>query len=166
MAGVENFKQYLQLEKIEGLDVENIEKEFFYLLMFLLTVSCQLNFKNDKKLLDLILDEFHKHVTERRFNLPLEIKAAHEEESKLRNRYGQYYKSLKTKENNMDVGFLIEQLPYDFFANLLGVEVDYFFNDKSFKNKFGMPVVKLQQWTGNMLNSLTELFGSLKEKYL
>lgn len=49
----------------------------------------------------------------------MEIREAQKMKNQLKNRYTQYYKLSRTKENNTDLGFSIQQLPYDFFANVL-----------------------------------------------
>ena len=157
---VSRFKKTFDLEKIES-----AEEEYFYLMMFLTTYSCQIAFANNKKLLEITLNSFHKYVTEKKFNLPLEILEAQEMENKLRNRYAQYYKLSRTKEHNIDLDFLMQQLPYEFFANVLKKDLNYIFNDKEFREHWGTSTVKLSLLIGEVLKETTRLISKVKDKY-
>ena len=149
---------------LEG--IESVEKEYFYLIMFLASYSCQIAFLKNKKLAKIILDNFHKYIMEKRFNLPLELLEAGEAESQLSNRYAQYYELSRTKEHNIDLDFLISQVPYNFFANLFKKDLKYVFNDKDFRNRWGMSTIKLSSWIGDVLTEFTNLMSKIKEKYI
>lgn len=57
---VDKFKKEFNLEKIE-----NVEEKSFYLIMFLITYSCQIVFVKNKDLSKIILDNLHKCVIEK-----------------------------------------------------------------------------------------------------
>ena len=76
------FKKQYDLQEIE-----RAEEEYFYLIMFLVTYSCQIVFIENKNLLEMILDNLHKYVAEKKFNLPKQIFEAQDMENNLRNRY-------------------------------------------------------------------------------
>jgi len=152
------FKKDYNLEEIE-----NAGTEYFYLMMFLLTVSCQIVFSKDEKQRKTILDAFHKAIIEQQFILPLQILEAQEIENQTRIRYKQYFKLLHTKEDNFDLEFMIRQLPYDFFANVLKKDVDYIFNNSEFKEQWGMATVKLSIYIGEMLKGLNKSIEEIKQ---
>lgn len=89
---------------------KNFEKEYFYLMMFLSMLACQMVFKADRRLIKEVLDAFHRHIMEKRFKLPAEILKMQAEETKLNNRYQQYRKLLKTKRSNFDLDFFTQQV--------------------------------------------------------
>jgi hypothetical protein len=102
---------------------------------------------------------------EEKFSLPAEILEAQKMENKLRNRYSQYYMLSRTKEFRTDPGFLIEQLPYDFFANVLKKDLHYIFNDEKFRKQWGISTIKLSLRIGGILETVTRTIVKMKEKY-
>jgi len=152
---IDVFKELFNLQKIK-----NADKEYFYLLMFLATLSCQIVFK-DKRLQRAILDNFHKTVFE---NLPQELKKIQGIKEETTKRYKQYYDLLKTKESNVDITFLISQLPYDFFGNVLNKDIYFIFNDEKFRKEFGKSTVELSIWIGEMINMFTMILQEVKNE--
>jgi hypothetical protein len=132
---IDRFKKEFDLE-----EMENAEQDYFYLLMFLITYACQIAFINNQNFSHVILDSLHKYMAENRLKVPLKIPEDQELQEKLRKRYAQYYELSRTKERSIDVSFLTSQLPYDFFANVLK-NVDYIFNDTTFKERWGKVTV-------------------------
>ncbi len=149
-------------------DLQEIEKtgeEYFYLLMFIATHSCQLVFIKNKDLVEIILDNLHKYITEKKFSLPKQIIEARNFENSLRDRYAQYYNLLRNKEGNVDMAFFMRQLPYNFFANTLEKDLNYVFFDKKFIERWGGYRLKLGLWTGEMIKEITNFLIKLKKKY-
>lgn len=157
---VNRFKKGFNLEEIESTG-----EEYFYLIMFLTTYSCQIVFVKNKDLSRIILDNLHKYITEKKFNLPAEILEAQKMENQLKNRYAQYYELSRTKEHNIDQGFLIQQLPYNFFANVLKKDLHYIFNDEEFRKRWGMSTIKLSLWIRETLKGINNSITGIKEKY-
>ncbi len=115
------FKEEFNFEE----DNKNIDLEYFCLVSFLQTFACQIAFIKNKKFTNEVLDSFHRYIFGKKYNFPFEILEAKEIERTMRSRYAQYYNLSRTKEHNIDISFLIQQLPYDFFANVLEKDLSY-----------------------------------------
>jgi hypothetical protein len=157
---VNRFKKEFDLEKIE-----DAEQEYFYLLMFLTTYACQIAFINNQKIVKIILDSFHDYMSRNKLDLPLRVPDDQQVKEKLRERYAHYYELSRTKEHNIDIGFLSRQLPYNFFANVLKKDLNYIFNDKAFRERWGKSTIKLSLFVGEVLTETAIAINRIKDKY-
>jgi hypothetical protein len=158
---LKKFKKTIQFDE----DEKNFPEEYFYLIMFLQTFASQVVFSSNKKIMEGILEAFHKHVFEKKFSLPSEYFEALVSEDRLRDRYTQYYKLSKDDENKVDFEFLINQLPYDFFANVFITDTISILNNEALRKKLIMLKINLSLWIGEMLKVFINGLSELKNKY-
>lgn len=161
---MEKLKKEFRFETEE--ENKNFEKEYLYLIMFLSTLACQIVFGENRQLIKEVLDSFHKYIIEKKFNLPAQILQAQMMETQLRNRYKQYRKLLETKESNFDLDFFIQQINYDFLANVLGKNLNYIFNNKECRQRYGKTTILFGFYVSEVLTEFTDRLTKIKEKYL
>jgi hypothetical protein len=123
-------------------------------------------FIENRRLANQILDTFHEYIMKKRFNLPTDILQAQTAEVQLRNRYEQYWKLLKTKRSDFDLDFFTQQVKYDFLANVLGKDLNYIFNDKKCRQRYGKVTVLFGLYVGEVLRELTNRLTKVIEKYI
>jgi hypothetical protein len=63
------------------------------------------------------------------------------------------------------VSFLTSQLPYDFFANVLKKDINYIFNDRSFRERWGKSTIKLGLLVGEIITETALAIKKIKSKY-
>lgn len=157
---IASFKKQYDLQEIE-----KTEEEYLYLLMFIVTYSCQIVFTKNNDIIEIILDNLYERIIENKFNLSRQIIEARDFENNLRDRYAQYYDLLRNKEGNIDLTFFIRQMPYNFFANVLKKDLNYVFFDKKFTERWGRSKLILSAWIGGMIKEIIDFLIKLKEKH-
>lgn len=158
---LKKFKETIRFDE----DNKDIDEEYIYFVMFLQTFACQVVYYSNKKLINGILDAFHKHIFEKKFDLPCEYFEAQVCEDRLRHRYTQYYKLSKDEKPKVDFGFLTNQLPYDFFANVFNTDTISILKNEEFRKKLSMSKINLSLWIGEMLKIFIGGLNEIKEKY-
>jgi tetratricopeptide (TPR) repeat protein len=142
---------------------EEFEREYFYLMMFLSTLACRIVFKENERLTEDILAVFHNYVMKKRFNLlpaSLRLQAV---EIQLQIRYQQYQELLKTKQSDFDLKFFLEQVQYDFLANVLGKDVHYVFSNEEVTQLYGTQIVVFGLTIEQLFITLTDFLREFKE---
>jgi tetratricopeptide (TPR) repeat protein len=142
---------------------EEFEREYFYLMMFLSTLACRIVFKENERLTEDILAVFHNYVMKKRFNLlpaSLRLQAV---EIQLQIRYQQYQELLKTKQSDFDLKFFLEQVQYDFLANVLGKDVHYVFSNEEVEQLYGKQIVVFGLTIERLFITLTDFLRKFKE---
>jgi len=145
-------------------DEGRLRTEYLILVMYLQTIACQIVFKDDRDLASQILDEYHKHVFRSGDVLQMEIPPDQTIDEILRTRYAQYRTLLRTEEHSLDLGFFVQQIPYDFLANVLGTATSDVFNNPEIKSRYGLQTAELSVWVGEVLKEFIDRLTKARKK--